>query len=162
MTRRSLVSIGVLTLAVAVILSATLAGQSPAASPKAGAAAKAYTPPKTPDGQPDLQGFWTNSTYVPPERPNGVTKEFYTPEEAAVAEKRAAEREATQTEPGTTADVHYDFTQFGLDRSQATLARSLRTSLIVDPKNGKLPPITEGGQMIPAARAQEAQEPGGR
>ena len=49
---------------------------------------------------------------------------------------------AAETEPGTVADVHYDFTQFGLDRSQATLARSLRTSLIVEPKNGKLPPVT--------------------
>jgi hypothetical protein len=38
--------------------------------------------PRTPDGQPDLQGYWTNSSYVPMERPNGVTKEFYTPEEA--------------------------------------------------------------------------------
>ena len=53
------------------------------------------------------------------------------PEEALAAEERAAEREATQTEPGTTADVHYDFTQFGLDRSQATISRNLRTSLVV-------------------------------
>ena len=45
-------------------------------------AAKPYKAPRTPDGQPDLQGFWTNSTYTPLERPNGVTKEFYTPEEA--------------------------------------------------------------------------------
>jgi hypothetical protein len=40
-----------------------------------------------PDGQPDLQGFWTNSTYTPLQRPNSVTKEFYTPEEVAAAEK---------------------------------------------------------------------------
>jgi hypothetical protein len=91
-----------------------------------------------------------------------VTKEFYTPEEAAVAEKAAAAREGAETEPGTVADVHYDFTQFGLDRSQATLARSLRTSLIVDPKNGKLPPITEEGKRILAARAEEAKRLGGR
>ena len=37
--------------------------------------------------------------------------------------KAAAEREAEQTEPGTIADVHYDFTQFGLDRSQSTVRR---------------------------------------
>src|SRR5689334_23819966 len=95
------------------------------------AAPKKYVGPRTPDGQPDLQGFWTNSTYVPLQRPNGVTKEIYTPEEAEAAIKAAAERESEQTEPGTTADVHYDFTQFGLDRSQSTFARNLRTSLIV-------------------------------
>ena len=93
MNRRSLVSIVVVALAVAVALSASLAGQAPAASAaraaapaaRAAAPAKAYTPPKTPDGQPDLQGFWTNSTYVPLERPKGVTKEFYTPDEAEAA-----------------------------------------------------------------------------
>ena len=99
------------------------------------AQAPAYKVPRTPDGQPDLQGFWSNATYTPLERPDNVTKEFYTPAEAAAAEKAAAARESAETEPGTVADVHYDFTQFGLDRSQATLARSLRTSLIVDPKN---------------------------
>ena len=36
-----------------------------------------YTLPRTPDGQPDLQGFWTNATYIPLERPDGVTGEFY-------------------------------------------------------------------------------------
>jgi hypothetical protein len=150
------------TLAVAVILSATLAGQAPAASPKAGAAAKAYTPPKTPDGQPDLQGFWTNSTYVPLERPNGVTKEFYTPDEALAAEKRAAEREASQTEPGTTADVHYDFTQFGLDRSQATISRNLRTSLVIDPQDGKIPPVNATGQKRAADLAAARKTRGGQ
>jgi hypothetical protein len=105
-----------------------------------------YKAPRTPDGQPDLQGFWTNSTYTPLERPDGVTKELYTPEELAQVEQRAAARESEQTEPGTVADVHYDFSQFALDNSQATLARSLRTSLIVDPPNGKMPPVTAEGR----------------
>ena len=42
--------------------------------------------------------------------------------------------------------MHYDFTQFGLDRSQSTFARNLRTSLIVDPPDGKIPPLTAEGQ----------------
>jgi hypothetical protein len=91
-----------------------------------------------------------------------VTKAFYTPEEAAAAEKRAAAAESAQTEPGTVADVHYDFTQFGLDRSQAARARNLRTSLIVDPPNGKLPPVTAEGKKILAARAEAAKRLGGR
>ena len=55
--------------------------------------AKPYTPARTPDGQPDLQGFWTNSTYTPLERPDSVTKELYTPEELTAVIKQAAERE---------------------------------------------------------------------
>src|SRR5262245_302629 len=56
------------------------------------AQAPAYKVSRTPDGQPDLQGFWSNATYTPLERPDSVTKEFYTPAEAAAAEKAAAAR----------------------------------------------------------------------
>src|SRR5262249_48304009 len=79
---------------------------------------------------------------------------------AAEAEKRAAARESEQTTPGTVADVHYDFTQFGLDRSQGVLARSLRTSLIVDPPNGRLPPLSDAGQRRAADQAEIAKKVG--
>src|SRR5882672_2431455 len=158
MSRRFLGLICVLSIVLLATLS--VAGQAPSAGAKAQPAAKVYKAPRTPDGQPDLQGYWTNSTYVPLERPNGVTKEFYTQEEAIQIEKRAAERESEQTEPGTIADVHYDFTQFGLDRNQSTLARSLRTSLIVNPENGRLPPLTPEGQKRAADRAAQAKRVG--
>jgi hypothetical protein len=125
-------------------------------------AGKAYKAPRTPDGQPDLQGFWTNSTYVPLERPDKVTKEFYTPEEAEAAIKAAAAREAEQTEPGTTADVHYDFSQFGLDRSQSKFAMNLRTSLISDPADGKMPPVNAQGQKRAQERAAARKAAGGQ
>ena len=115
-----------------------------------------YTPSRTPDGQPDLQGFWTNSTYTPLERPANVTKEFYTPAEAAEANKRAAESESEQTVPGTVADVHYDFSQFGLDRNQSTFAPNLRTSLIVDPPDGRIPPMNAEGRKRTAEREEAA------
>jgi hypothetical protein len=121
---------------------------------------KPWKVPRTPDGQPDLQGFWTNNSYTPLERPKGVTKEYFTKEEAAEMQKRAAAEESEQTEPGTIADVHYDFTQFGLDRNQSPFAMNLRTSLIVDPPDGKLPPMNAAGQKRAAERAELAKRVG--
>jgi len=84
MRHRAVASFGVLLVAIAVTVVATrsVAGQAPA-SPAKPAAAKKWTVPRTPDGQPDLQGFWTNSTYVPLERPNNVAKAIYTEQEFA-------------------------------------------------------------------------------
>ena len=119
-----------------------------------GAQTKKWTVPRTPDGRPDFQGFWNNTTYTPLERPNDVTGEFFTREEVLERMKKAAADEAEQTVPGTVEDVHYDFTQFGLDRSQAPLSVNLRTSLIVDPPGGHLPPMTEEGKKRNAERAE--------
>ncbi|NOT28162.1 MAG: hypothetical protein HOP16_18935 [Acidobacteria bacterium] len=118
------------------------------------ATATKWTPRRTPDGQPDLQGFWTNTTYTPLQRPPNVTKEFYTPEEAIASIKERAASESELTEPGTVEDVHYDFTQFGLDRSQGPMAMILRTSLIFDPPDGRIPPMTPEGQKLTAERAE--------
>jgi hypothetical protein len=138
-------------LVVCFITSVLLEAQSRPSTSKP-AAAKGWTR-RTPDGQPDMQGFWSNTTYTPLERPKGITREFFTPEEAVAAIKRAALDEAEQTTPGTIPDVHYDFTQFGLDRSQSDFAVNLRTSLIVDPADGRLPPLSDEGQKRAAERA---------
>jgi hypothetical protein len=122
--------------------------------------AKKSTVPRTPDGQPDLQGFWNNTTYTPLQRPNDVNREFFTREEYLAMVKKAAADEAEQTVPGTVADVHYDFTQFGLDRSQAPLAQNLRTSLIIDPPDGRFPPLSEEGKKRAAARAEARKRAG--
>ena len=157
MHHRALVLAGIVTL-VAVI---PAVGQD-ASAPNRAAEQEAYAVPRTADGQPDLQGFWTNQTYTPLERPDGVTKAFYTPEEAAAIEQGRAVREASQTTPGTIPDVHYDFTQFGLDRSQSPFARNLRTSLIVDPPDGRIPPVNAQGEQRAAERRAEREARGGQ
>ncbi len=104
------------------------------------APAKGYKVPRTPDGHPDLQGYWTNATLTPLERPKGLgTKEFYTDQEMADNQRKERERDAKAlegrgTEKGTADDVHYDFAQYGLDRGQTTIAWDHRTSLIVGPQ----------------------------
>ncbi len=165
MQQRPLVSVGVLAALVAIGIpgGGGVSGQTrSAAAGGSQAAATPYTAPRTPDGQPDLQGFWSNQTYTPLERREGVTADFYTPEELAAIEGGAVQRESSQTEPGTIPDVHYDFTQFGLDRSQATRAENLRTSLIVDPPNGRLPPVNAEGERLAAERAAAQERLGGR
>jgi hypothetical protein len=135
--------------------------QAPAARPAA-ATAKPYKAPRTPDGQPDLQGFWSSATYTPLERAQNVTKEFYTPEEFDKLRKERQAADETQTKPGTTADVHYDFTQFGLDKSQATVVQNLRTSQIIDPPDGRIPPTTEEARQRAAAAQAERKAAGGQ
>src|ERR1700733_6877174 len=66
---------------------------------------KSWTVPRTPDGQPDLQGYWTNGTYIPLERPKELAgKEFFTAAEAAAYEKKKLEAEHSQAAD----DLHYD------------------------------------------------------
>src|SRR5215468_12410266 len=123
--------------------------------------AQGYKAPRTQDGQPDLQGYWSNTSYTPLQRPNDVNKAFYTKEEMENVLKKAAADEAEQTVPGTIADVHYDFTQFGLDRSQGAMAVNLRTSLIVDPPDGRLPPLSAEGRRRADERAAARKSRGG-
>jgi hypothetical protein len=74
-------------------------------------------------------------------------------EKVAADADRAADRDT-----GTVRDVHYDNEQFGLEKGQTTLVPNLRTSLIVDPPDGKIPPqIPEAvtrNAAIAAARKQ--------
>jgi hypothetical protein len=96
------------------------------------------------------------------QRPNNITKEFFSKDELNEQIRKAAAEEGEQTTPGTIADVHYDFTQFGLDRSQTVLATNTRTSMITDPANGKLPPLSEEGKKRAAQRAEARKKAGGQ
>src|SRR5947199_10607580 len=115
MNHRFLASTGVVGIFVAVVLLAGVfvAAQTPTAAVKPGTPAKTWSVSRTPDGQPELQGFWTNTTYTPLERPKNITKAYYTSDAPPAAAKRAAAAKADQTTPGTIPHMHYDSTPSG-------------------------------------------------
>jgi len=148
MMHSPLVSIATLAVMLAGSALAQNPGRGPGSASHSTGAAKAWTAPRTPDGQPDLQGVWTNNTVTPLERPKDlIGKEFYTDAELAAGMKKEHERldlnveEGRPTEPGTADDVHYDFSEYGLDRAQTKLAWNKRTSIIVG-ADGIIPPLT--------------------
>ena len=117
----------------------------------------AYKAPRTIWGTPDLQGFYINRTTTPVERPANLgAKEWYTEEELQAIEKAAAAREAAPTQPGTSADAHYDMQQFGLDGGTSGMVRNLRTSLVTG-KTGRIPAyIPAAAKRVADARAAAA------
>src|SRR5512134_2529656 len=111
----------------------------------------AWSDARTADGQPDLQGHWTNDTYTPFERPAELgDKEFYTPEEAtAFLQSRVDDLNAQAAD-----DIHYDDAIWQAE-NYGKVAH-LRTSLLIEPKNGRLPPLTAlGEQRLPQQRATQ-------
>ena len=113
---------------------------------------KPWTVPRTPDGHPDLQGYWSNASITPLQRPKELgSKEFYTAEEAAEVDKKERTERTSWDRLGNQATVHYDMSQFGLDVIQAKVALSRRTSLIIGPE-GRIPPLTPEAQKRLADR----------
>jgi hypothetical protein len=156
--RRLAGSMGAMTVAIALASMTPVRVDAQARSSAAvKAPAKTWSQPRTPDGQPDLQGVWSNAAITPLERPAAFAgREFLTEKELADKEKALQPR--TRESAGT--EAHYDFLQFGLDPLQAKRASSRRTSLIVDPPDGHIPPLTPEAKKRAAARA-EARKRGG-
>jgi hypothetical protein len=112
-------------------------------------------------GDPDLQGVWDYRTITPLERrPELGDREFYTDEEIAALEGRAARRMEQPPDENTPANlVHAEY----LTDPGRFVDDSRRTSLIVDPPNGRMPPLTaDAQQRQDRARAAAAAPPGGR
>ncbi len=131
-------SAGVLATVIAVVslAPAALAGQAQPAT------ADTWTPPRTPWGEPDLQGIWDFRTLTPLQRRRArAGQEFFTEEEAAAREYREAQRNRVWNDRDT------------------RLTADRRTSLIVKPSDGRIPPLTPEAQEWTAARRAAYRRP---
>jgi len=150
MTRRNLNWFCVvLSIALYASSSGFLKAQAPAARVTSPGKA-ANTTLRTPDGKPDLQGTWSFATLTPMERPANLgDKEFFTEQEAAAWVKQQIEQGNMDRRDGSVEqDVGRAYNDFWWDRGTA-IVKTRRTSLVIDPKNGKIPP------MLPAARERQ-------
>jgi hypothetical protein len=133
---------------VALFVPVYLSGQGlPVTAKAATSTSKTWAPSHTPDGQPDLEGVWTNSTLTPLERPAEFAgKEFLTAQEAADYVKRLLQQVNTdRRDGGAQVDVGRSYNEFWRDRGNGLVA-DRRTSLIIDPPDGKIPPLTPEAQ----------------
>ncbi|MBI2795659.1 MAG: hypothetical protein HYX65_03015 [Gemmatimonadetes bacterium] len=156
---------------IAVLGSAAARAQEPATRASAAKApaprAKAWVVPRAPDGHPDLQGNWTNATLTPFERPQGLAQAL-TPEQVARLEKIRAdtvEQLSKQSDPnrpappkggdgstGAAGNVGgYNYFWIDAGDHMATVNGERRSSLIIDPPDGRVPALT------PAARERQAE-----
>ena len=146
-----------------------VAAQAPAPKP-ARAGLTVWSAPRTLDGRPDLQGNWTNETLTPLERPTGVTSLVMSEAEAARLEKGTAERRDRLGQPsdperpappqggdgstGAAGNVG-GYNNFWLAPGErvARIDGVPRTSLLVDPPDGRVPPFTAEAQQRQRERA---------
>ncbi len=122
--------------------------QAPAASAAAPAPAL-----KTPWGDPDLQGIWTDESDTPLQRsPKFANQEFFTAEQRAELDRQrsAMQGRERRAERGTVADVAGAYNDVFTPRKRT----GARTSRIVDPPNGRLPPLTPEAAKLAAAERE--------
>jgi hypothetical protein len=159
MKNRILASTGALVSVVLFLLALTgIAAQAPKSS------AKLWKPPHTADGHPDLQGTWNYATLTPMERPRELAdKAFLSEQEAAEFEHRSQQtrnvdlnRETKPTARGLvngtveTEDLASAYNEFWWDRGTKVVA-TRRTSLVIDPPDGRIPPLTPDAKKRMAA-----------
>src|SRR5262245_24834474 len=156
MNHRILTSMGGVISAFALLALLPVAAQAPATT---NVAAAASALPRLPDGKPDLQGVWDFKTITPLERPDELgTKEFFTVEEAAAWEReenRRRNRDLIDPRTGRLNDVPglvVPYNNLWFERGDKAIG-TRRTSLIIDPPDGRFPPLTAEGQKRAEARA---------
>lgn len=138
-------------------------------SAQAAAPAKKYSAPRLPDGRPDFSGYWTNNTATPLVRPDRFKdREFLRPDEVESVEKATVRVDETRVKgapcrfdagpngicpasvgggPGGVGDYNAVFLESG-----KKVVATLRTSIITDPKDGRMPPMLPEAQKKAADR----------
>ena len=147
----AMIRVAIAVLAVAVVISLFIA-QASAQMP--GAPAKTPPPALTTSwGEPDLQGIWTDETDTPLQRsPKFANQEFFTEAQRAELDRQrsALPGREQRAERGTVADVAGAYNDVFTPKKRT----GARTSRIVDPPNGRLPPLTPEAQKIAAAERE--------
>lgn len=141
-----------LTALVVVLGSAPLASQSPTQPSEAVADnergnGEKWTMPRTPWGDPDLRGTWSYASLTPLQRPANFRDQHVFTEEQAAARNAGANAERPHV-PGNVGSYNAHW----FDKGRVDPSR--RTSLIVDPPNGRLPPLTPQARARAIARAE--------
>ena len=146
-----LIGVCVVVLAVILLLKFTVTNQASSPAASADTATKSAGI-KTPWGEPDLQGIWTDEYQTPLQRPATYAgKEFFTDEErAALDAKRAAIELRPRADRGTERDVAGAYNQVYMSIKRT----GRRTSLVVDPPDGRVPPMTPEIQKQMAAERE--------
>jgi hypothetical protein len=163
MKYRTWISIAGLAAAIAA-LSLSAAGQTPKAAtptkpaPKPAPATKSWAPPHTPWGDPDLQGVWNDATSTPLQRPTGIKEKDVLSDEEAADFQKDLEYQLTRDrrDGGNAVDVNRAYNEHWMDARRLKITADRRTSLIVDPPDGRIPPTVPLSPEREKARAARA------